>query len=141
MNYKKEIGRRIRGGRNALELTLRELSAKTMGVLSASRISNYEQGLRMPSPKEALALGKALGLQASYILCLDGEDEMTAEETMLLRDWRGLPENQRKEYARRIGALALAFREPVADEKVRGYADPAKHQPKPAKARQKVIKP
>jgi transcriptional regulator with XRE-family HTH domain len=124
MNYKKEIGRRIKECREAMDWTLRELAERS--DLSASRISNYEQGTRTPKPKEALALGKALGVNPSYLMCLEGDDGMNQEEMNLIRDWRALPENQRKEYARRIGTLALAYREPVADEKAAAYADPAK---------------
>jgi transcriptional regulator with XRE-family HTH domain len=86
MNYKKEIGRRIKECREAMDWTLRELAERS--DLSASRISNYEQGTRTPKPKEALALGKALGVNPSYLMCLEGDDGMNQEEMNLIRDWR-----------------------------------------------------
>lgn len=122
MNFKKETGARIRAARKAFfkdrEMTLDELSKLTSGVLSASRISNYEQGLRLPKPQDALILGKALGVAPSYLLCIDAEDEMLPEEQDLLRNWRALPENERRAYGRRIQALALVYRDAVPDEKL-----------------------
>lgn len=114
---KKEAGRRLRDARNAQNLTLREVSERTNGQISPSRLSNYEQGLRMLKAQEALVLAPALGVNAPYLLCVE-EGDMTTEELELLRNWRALPENERKQYARRIGVLALAYREPIPDERV-----------------------
>lgn len=76
MNFKKESGKRIRAARANLDggrgVTLDELSRRTNGVLSASRISNYEQGLRLPKPQDALILGQALGVTAGHLMCLGG---------------------------------------------------------------------
>lgn len=88
-DYKKEAGRRLREARNNLNLTLEELSARVGKLLSPSRLSNYEQGIRMIGVKEAL-----------------------------LRNFRALPEKDRNAYARRIEVLALAYREPVPDERL-----------------------
>lgn len=126
MNFKKESGKRIRAARANLDggrgITLDELSKRTNGVLSASRISNYEQGLRLPKPQDALILGQALGVAASHLMCLEGEEEMLPEESDLLRNWRALPENERNAYARRIQALALVYRDAVPDEKVEHFS-------------------
>lgn len=87
-------------------------------TLSASRVSNYEQGLRMPKPEEAKLLGEFYGVPAAYIMCLDAEDEMNKEEFEMLRDYRRLPENERRDYARRIQALALVYRDAMPDERL-----------------------
>lgn len=119
MNYKKEAGRRLKEARKNKGWTLEELSRRTGGVLSTSRLGNYEQGTRMLGVKESLALGAVLSVQPSYLLCVDGEDEdMTAQEIELLRNFRALPERDRNDYARRIDVLAMAYREPVPDERL-----------------------
>jgi transcriptional regulator with XRE-family HTH domain len=119
MNYKKESGERLKSARRDKKLTLPELSNRLGGLLSVSRLSNYEQGIRQLGIKEALALSRILGVNASYLLCVETvEDEMTAQENELLRNFRALPENERGAYARRIEVLALAYREPVPDEKL-----------------------
>lgn len=120
VDIKKRIGERIRISRDAKRLTLKQLSRLTGGVLSESRISNYEQGIRQLKSKEALVLAVPLGVEPSYLLCVEGEEEgeMTAQESALLRNFRALPENERGAYARRIEVLALAYREPVPDERL-----------------------
>jgi transcriptional regulator with XRE-family HTH domain len=120
MDYKKEAGRRLRASRSDKKLTLADLSKAVRGVLSPSRISNYEQGTRMLGVEEALALAPILGVQAAFLLCVDKTEEgdLTKQEEELLRNFRALPENERGSYARRIGVLALAYKEPVADEKL-----------------------
>lgn len=119
MDYKKESGRRLKSAREDKRMTLAELSKRVGGVLSVSRISNYEQGERMIGPQEALALAPHLGVQPSHLLCVDVEEgDMTPEESSLLRNFRALPERDRAEYSRRIEVLAMAYREPVPDEKL-----------------------
>lgn len=119
MNFKKEAGRRLREARRGKGWTLNELSKRLDGILSPSRLSNYEQGIRMLGVKEALAVGPLLGVEPAYLLCADaGDGEMTTQEAQLLRDFRALPEKDRNEYSRRIGALALVYREPVPDERL-----------------------
>ena len=127
MNWKKEIGKRLRAARSAMShgrgLTLPEVSKLTDGVLSPSRISNYEQGLRLLKPQEARILGKALNCDPAYLMCLEG-GEMLPEEVELLSNWRALPEKDRREYSRRISALALVYKEPVPDERLHGFRAP-----------------
>ncbi len=123
MNYKKEIGKRIRAERDALKWSLETLAQKTAGArsgpLSKSRISNYEQGLRLPGPREIKVLAQTLQADAAYLMCLDtGEDEMNKEEMDLLRNYRRLPENERLAYSRRIDSLAQLYRDPLPDEKL-----------------------
>lgn len=125
MDYKGEIGKRIRAARAKLEISLEELSRRTGGKLSKSRIGNYEQGLRMPGPLEANTLAAALGVDAAYLMCL--QTVFTAKAIELMRNWEALPEKERLEYFRRIEVLALAYRQPVPDEKL----SPAWTAPKP----------
>lgn len=119
VNYKKESGRRLKEARRKKGWTLDELSKKTGGLLSTSRLGNYEQGTRMIGVRESLALGTVLGVEPSHLLCVDGgEGDMTQQEQELLRDFRALPERDRNEYSRRISVLAMAYKEPVADERL-----------------------
>lgn len=127
MNYKKEAGKRLRRAREAKRLTLDELCKRVGGLLSASRISNYEQGLRMIGVKEALALYSVLGVQPAHLLCVDVEEgDMTPQEINVLRNFRALPEKDRNDYDRRLQALALVYVEPVPDER-----HPSPTSPKP----------
>jgi transcriptional regulator with XRE-family HTH domain len=119
MDYKKEAGRRLKKAREAKNWTLKQLSTQLRGILSESRLSNYEQGIRMIGVEEALAVYRVLGVQPSYLLCVDvEEDDMTPQEITLLRNYRALPEKDRNDYSRRIEVLALAYREPVPDERL-----------------------
>ena len=121
MNFKKEIGKRLAEAREDKGWSLAKLSEETARVLSASRISNYEQGERLPGPREILILSKALGRDPAYLMCLEG-GEMTEKERELLNSWRALPESERMAYLRRINAVALMYRDPVADEKLTGWS-------------------
>lgn len=109
------------------KLTLAGLSLRTGGLLSDRRISNYEQGIRLPRPSEALILARALRTSAAYLLAVAEEDDMNKQEIELLNAWRALPEKDRNDYRRRITALAMVYKEPVTDERVAdNYATPAK---------------
>lgn len=116
MNYKVEIGKRIKGAREHRGWSLERLSQETGGKLSKSRISNYEQGERMPGPFEANILADALGVDAAHLMCL--QQVFTIQAIELMRNFMALPEKDRNDYFRRIEVLALAYREPVPDEKL-----------------------
>jgi transcriptional regulator with XRE-family HTH domain len=119
MNYKKESGKRLKAARQNKGWTLEELSRRTGGLLSTSRLGNYEQGTRMLGVRESLALSAVLAVQPSHLLCVDGEEgDMTPQEIELLRNYRALPERDRNDYSRRIEVLAMAYREPVPDERL-----------------------
>jgi transcriptional regulator with XRE-family HTH domain len=146
MNWKKEIGKRVRKARTDKGWTLGKLSEETSHVLSPSRISNYEQGLRLLKAPDATILAKALGVTASHLQCLDikpakeGDDEMSPEATRLLKSWGALPENDRMDYLRRIETLALAYRDPVPDEQLKHLS--AKNKTKqPVRTSRKPLKP
>ena len=128
MNYKTEIGKRIKAAREALDVSLEELSKLTDGLLSKSRIGNYEQGTRMPGPAEANILATALNADAAWLMCL--RQEFNKQELALVRNFRALPEKDRVDYSRRIEVLALAYREPVPDEKLTSPPKPVPHRSK-----------
>lgn len=116
MNYKVEIGRRIKEAREAKNWSLDRLSKETGSKLSKSRISNYEQGERMPGPFEANILAEALGVDAAHLMCL--QQVFTTQAIEMMRNFMALPEKDRNDYFRRIEVLALAYREPVPDERL-----------------------
>jgi transcriptional regulator with XRE-family HTH domain len=134
MNYKDETGRRIKTAREEARLSLAELSAATNGLLSKSRIGNYEQGIRMPGPAEANILASALKSDAAYLMCL--QQDLSKQELELIRSFRALPESHRNDYVRRITTLSLAFREPVPDEKVTLRVVPKARVNPPSRVRQ-----
>ncbi len=131
MDYKAEAGRRIKAARLARNLSLESLKKLTADRLSGQRISNYEQGLRMPGPHEALILGEVLGYDPAHFLCVDRQ--LNPQEQRLLRDFRALPEKDRNDYVRRIEALASIYREPVPDEKLKDWKATSEPEPSPKK--------
>lgn len=119
MDYKNEIGGRIRRAREGKNLTLAELSIKTGDVLTLKRINAYENGDRMPGPAEVVALGKALGVRPAYLMAIDDvQIPITAQEEALVRNWRTLNERDRMGIYRRVETLAMANRDPAADSQV-----------------------
>lgn len=67
-----QIGERIRTARELCGLSHEALATLTDGAISASRLANYESGLRRPGIEEAEALGKALGgVSAAWLLDLE----------------------------------------------------------------------
>lgn len=74
MNIKEKIGQRIKAERTAKELTRKALAELTE-TLNVSRINNYERGERTPGPEEVVQLGKALGVAASYLMCLSDDKQ------------------------------------------------------------------
>jgi transcriptional regulator with XRE-family HTH domain len=92
-----KIGLRLRSVRKSQKLSLAALSDRTDGMLSKSRISNYEQGIRRPGIEEARILAKALGtVSAVYLLCLDDEGFISEDERELLRCYRETDERGRR---------------------------------------------
>ena len=93
------IGLRLRAHRQAVGLSLSELSElseRTGGVLSKSRISNDEQGIRRMGVEEATTLAEAIGtITPGDLLGLEGTGPITVEEYTLLDAFRALaPEAQ-----------------------------------------------
>ena len=116
MDYKNEIGRRIRSAREEKGLTLADVSKRTDDVLTLKRINAYENGDRMPGPDEVVILAKALGKRPAYLMALDDTQlTISALEEKLIRNWRTLAERERMEFYRQIEAAAMASRDPVPD--------------------------
>lgn len=100
MNWKAEIGRRIREVRRERGLTLEELAKKTR-TLSFSRISNYEQGYRKASEDAIRELSEALGADPAYFACYTdtpgSESNLSEDEQKLLEKYRQTDERGRKQ--------------------------------------------
>jgi transcriptional regulator with XRE-family HTH domain len=99
------MGERLRAARRARKLSLAQLSMLTGDLLSKSRISNYEQGLRRMSTEVAQILADALEIvSAVNLLCLDEDhpNGLTADELELLWKYRQLDDDWR----RRVLAVA-----------------------------------
>jgi transcriptional regulator with XRE-family HTH domain len=88
MDLTREIGQRLRSARQAQGLSLSELSNLT-GVLSKSRISNYEQGIRRMGIEEAQQLASALvSVTPTYLLGLENTDPLSNAERVLVERFR-----------------------------------------------------
>ena len=89
MDYKKTAGKRIAEARQAKGLSQTELAAQIPG-LSGSRLGNYEQGTRYPSPDILMLLSKILEEPASYLAALDDNPSLTTLNRKYVRmDKRG----------------------------------------------------
>jgi transcriptional regulator with XRE-family HTH domain len=101
------IGQRLRAQRQALGLSLSELSKRT-GGLSKSRISNYEQGIRRMGVEEAEQIATALGtVTPAFLLGFASPQPVSPQEHELLEAYRRLdPEIQ--------AMIRRALRVPVA---------------------------
>lgn len=75
-----EAGNRIRETRKSLGLSVPALSKRLGGLLSTSRIGNYEQGSRKLDIPTARLLGRALEAHPAYLMGL-----LTAEEHRFLK--------------------------------------------------------
>ena len=85
----RKIGDRLRAIRNDRGLSLSQLSERTGGAFSKSRISNYEQGIRRLSIEGAQILADALGgVNAAHLLCLDEEFAGSPDEQRLVSCFR-----------------------------------------------------
>lgn len=101
MDYKKEIGRRIREARLKKGWILQDLEART--GLSYQRIGAYETGERMPKPGDIVTIASALGLRAAYIAAYEDWQEAPSPQAMtLLKNWSTLTEKVRMDFFRDI---------------------------------------
>jgi len=95
MNYKAESGLRLKSARMTKGMKLQGLADLTTN-LSKSRISNYEQGLRLMDPDAAHQLAKVLGISAAWLLCVDDEPGLSPDELALLNKYRQTDERGKK---------------------------------------------
>ncbi|HFL3390054.1 TPA: helix-turn-helix domain-containing protein, partial [Legionella pneumophila] len=65
-------GKRILEARKAKGLTLKALG-ELAGGLKQTRLTNWEQGVRTPGPKEIKSLARALDVSPAYLMCLSDE--------------------------------------------------------------------
>lgn len=133
--WKERIGTRLQQLRQLEGASLAQVAKKSQDRIAKSRLSNYEQGIRMPGPGEAVILAQVYQVSPAHILCLDDDvPALSSLEADLIRSFRALPENERMDYYKRITALASVYKEPVPDERVNatGY-NPASRQKKPAR--------
>lgn len=77
MTYDNQIGNRFKLVRNHYRLTTKDVAEKL--YLSQSSISNFENGIRNPSPRTIKTFCEAFGVNESWLET--GEGEMFAEET------------------------------------------------------------
>jgi Zn-dependent peptidase ImmA (M78 family)/transcriptional regulator with XRE-family HTH domain len=70
------IGLRLRRARLGAKLSLRELSSAMSGIVTAQAIGRYENNVMMPSSNVLIALSKALGVTAEYLL---GDDQVVVQ--------------------------------------------------------------
>ena len=88
---------RLGAARKVHKIPLAELSIRTGRVLSKSRISNYEQGIRRMGLEEAQMLAEALStVSAIYLLCLDDKGLLSDPEQELVRCFRRTDERGRE---------------------------------------------
>lgn len=119
MDYKNEIGKRIRAARVEKSLTLSDVARKTGDILTLKRINAYENGDRMPGPAEAVILAKALGQRPAYLMAVDDiQLAISQQEEELIRNWRTLAERERMDFFRKVQMAALQARDPVQDQTV-----------------------
>jgi len=118
INFKIQIGERLRSARNRLGKSLEEICMLTGRKIKKSTLGNYENGKRMPGPNEIVILAKVLKENPAYLMCIES-GEMTEQEIDLLRNFRSLPQRDRDDYFRRIEALGMLYREPTPDERLK----------------------
>lgn len=84
LNRTSRIGLRIRTTRERHRLSIAELATRTDGLLSPSRIANFEAGIRRPGIEEIETIAAAFGdVSAAWLLTLDAG---TANDTGLVSD-------------------------------------------------------
>jgi transcriptional regulator with XRE-family HTH domain len=75
-----EIGKRISEAREARKFTRKALAEK-IGA-TPSLVSNYENGDRIPSVQNLVAIARTLATSADYLLCLNEEPDLKGDEDL-----------------------------------------------------------
>lgn len=92
------IGSRLRAERQRRGWSLSDLSARTSGQLSKSRISNYEQGIRRMGLEAAHRIAAALEtVSPAWLLLLEEFNPLSDEELRLIQGYRTLDEAGRSQ--------------------------------------------
>nr|WP_240905608.1 helix-turn-helix transcriptional regulator [Thiorhodococcus mannitoliphagus] len=81
----------MRAERQRRGWSLNDLSTRTDGALSKSRISNYEQGIRRMGLEAAQHLAAALEtVTPAWLLLLEEDSRLSDTELALIKDFRAL---------------------------------------------------
>lgn len=93
-----QIGSRLRAERQRRGWSLNDLSLRTTDLLSKSRISNYEQGIRRMGLEAAHQIAAALEtVSPAWLLLLDEDHPLSDDELRLVKGFRALDaEGQRR---------------------------------------------
>lgn len=92
MDTKREVGRRLQIARKRLDLTLQEVCDKVPALGgNPSKLSNYEQGRRMPDLDTIKALAYVLQTDAAWLATLL-DDEPDRRTHLLIRYYQGSDE-------------------------------------------------
>jgi transcriptional regulator with XRE-family HTH domain len=143
-----EMGRRLRLARDFVGLSLHKLSdgidelikARKPGKLrlliplGASRVSNWEQGLKQIGVREAWSVAQLLQTDPAWLLCLT-DHAMTPQEKDLLRHFRALPERLRNQIAVRIATEAMPWMGDGAIETSDFVSKPEDTPPRPVRSK------
>lgn len=87
----RQIGRRLRSERLRRGWSLNDLSVRTNGLLSKSRISNYEQGIRRMGLEAAQQLAAALEtISPAWLLHLTEDPPLEDDELHLIQRFRAM---------------------------------------------------
>ena len=68
--HKQKVGVRLKSEREKFGFSLKSLSLELKGKYSASRLGNYEQGIRMMPAECAASLSNIFNCSPSYLLCI-----------------------------------------------------------------------
>lgn len=73
-------------------------------------IASYEQGTRLPGPKEATLLGEALGVSPAFLLVIDGDEmQLLDAEAEMVRKLRQLPPEERARFEKLLEGRVRLF--------------------------------
>jgi len=111
MDYKKVAGERIRKARENRNLSRPELAAMIKG-LGVSTLSNYELGLRYPSPANLAALSEILDEPAGYLAGIENDPRAST----LLRMYKKMDNRGRETLHRVAESQSVSY----ADENKNG---------------------
>jgi len=103
----RRIGERLRSERHRRGWSLNDLSLRTNGLLSKSRISNYEQGIRRMGMEAAEHLANALEtVSPAWLFLLDDKGRIDDEEWRLIQSFRTMDAERRRQLLDTLTSLA-----------------------------------
>ena len=97
MNSKEKNGLSLKRARKAKNLSLRALAELSGGLYSASRLGNYEQGIRTLPADAAVNLAKLLDCTPQELLNIEpGGTSLSVEDLAFIQSYRQLDEGGKK---------------------------------------------